>query len=499
MTENIASIALLILFFTPNIVTAAFKIPDSGQTKCYQAVSPYSEIPCTGTGQDGAYNINPMSYTDNGNGTVTDNNTSLMWQKEDNNQTYNWYQASGSYDSTYNPSAHNVCRSLNVGDYTDWRLPSMKELVSIVDFGVGGFEPTIKEEYFPGTSLSYYWTSTDVAGSTEWARGVSFWTANIGGFTKDYHSNYVRCVRGGQETSTLIDNGNGTVTDNLTGLTWQQGELGPMTLGSALSHCELLSLGGHSDWRLPNIKEHGSLIDESRYNLTINTLFFPNAVASSYWSSTSNTDHLEEARCVNFGQGVNTSIIKDYGYYIRCVRGGHGLLLNLLISFAGTGNGTVTVSGIRSGESDSFSSNENSSEYFDFDTSVNLNASPAEYSIFSGWTGACGSTANCTVLMDSDKSITATFNNDIVHMCRIEDSSTYYSTLQDSYNGVPASGTIKVWGTDFTENLKANINKLVLVEGGYNSSYTSNTGYTTLDGVLTISLGTLVIENLVIR
>jgi len=46
----------------------AFQLPDTGQTKCYRTVSPYPEIPCAGTGQDGACNINPMSFTDNGNG-----------------------------------------------------------------------------------------------------------------------------------------------------------------------------------------------------------------------------------------------------------------------------------------------------------------------------------------------------------------------------------------------------------------------------------------------
>jgi hypothetical protein len=59
----------------------AFKLPDSGQTKCYQSVSPFDEIDCAGTGQDGAYSYNPLSYTDNGDGTVTDNNTGLIWQK----------------------------------------------------------------------------------------------------------------------------------------------------------------------------------------------------------------------------------------------------------------------------------------------------------------------------------------------------------------------------------------------------------------------------------
>ncbi len=72
---------IALLLFCSAALSEAFKLPDTGQTKCYQVVSPYAEIHCAGTGQDGAYNINPMSYTDNGNGTVTDNNTGLMWQK----------------------------------------------------------------------------------------------------------------------------------------------------------------------------------------------------------------------------------------------------------------------------------------------------------------------------------------------------------------------------------------------------------------------------------
>jgi hypothetical protein len=106
MIKKIAILTLLLLCIIPCIASAAFKLPDTGQTMCYQAVSPYAETPCPGTGQDGAYPINPMSYTDNVKGTVTDNNTGLMWQKcsvgqnndascSGNALTYNWYQASG--------------------------------------------------------------------------------------------------------------------------------------------------------------------------------------------------------------------------------------------------------------------------------------------------------------------------------------------------------------------------------------------------------------------
>ena len=70
---------IVLLLFGSAVTSEAFKLPDTGQTKCYQGVSPYDEIP---SGQDGAYNINPLSYTDNGNGTVTDNNTGLCGSRK---------------------------------------------------------------------------------------------------------------------------------------------------------------------------------------------------------------------------------------------------------------------------------------------------------------------------------------------------------------------------------------------------------------------------------
>ena len=108
-------ICILILTVTASAtLSEAFNLPDTGQTKCYDSAG--AEIPCAGTGQDGAYTINPMSFTDNDNGTVTDNNTSLMWQKQDDGAIYNWYQASGTYDATYNPSSQDVCGSLNTSE-----------------------------------------------------------------------------------------------------------------------------------------------------------------------------------------------------------------------------------------------------------------------------------------------------------------------------------------------------------------------------------------------
>lgn len=71
------------LMFAPDAF--AFKLPDTGQTTCYHPGG--SVITCPPPGdplaQDGSYDINPLSYTDNGDGTVTDNNTGLVWQQVD--------------------------------------------------------------------------------------------------------------------------------------------------------------------------------------------------------------------------------------------------------------------------------------------------------------------------------------------------------------------------------------------------------------------------------
>ena len=93
-------------WFGKAVIIFKFKFPDTGQTRSYTDVF----------GEDSDYLINAPSYTDNGDGTVTDNSTDLMWQQEDDDNTYNWYEATGTVDNDYNvDGAIDVCVSLTTG------------------------------------------------------------------------------------------------------------------------------------------------------------------------------------------------------------------------------------------------------------------------------------------------------------------------------------------------------------------------------------------------
>ncbi len=104
------------------------------------------------------------SYTDNRDGTVTDNVTKLMWQQTLPGMQYAWADA-----VTY-------CSTLALAGHSDWRLPSFIELTSILNYGVALPAPNIDATAFPGTPAAPFWCSTPVAGSPTVA-----WTVNFNG------------------------------------------------------------------------------------------------------------------------------------------------------------------------------------------------------------------------------------------------------------------------------------------------------------------------------
>jgi hypothetical protein len=123
---------------------------------------------------------NSEAYTDNGDQTVTDNVTGLMWQKAVPTGTYMWTQAVA------------YCQTVTLGAHSDWRLPSRIELVSIVDAGLS--DPSINGMHFPSTPTAYFWSSSPVASSTSGAWYVDFNSGNTS--YNDMSDTYdVRCVR----------------------------------------------------------------------------------------------------------------------------------------------------------------------------------------------------------------------------------------------------------------------------------------------------------------
>ncbi len=122
------------------------------------------------------------SYSDNGDGTITDNNTALIWQKEDDNNTYT------------HSEAIDYCSHLDLGDSIKWRLPTIDELVSITD--KGRVSPAINP-IFTNTDGDYYWSFSSVAyySSDAWVVYFDYGHDFVSG--KDY-SGLVRCVGAGE-------------------------------------------------------------------------------------------------------------------------------------------------------------------------------------------------------------------------------------------------------------------------------------------------------------
>jgi Protein of unknown function (DUF1566) len=372
-----------LLFFA--VCAFAAPVPDTGQTKCYDVEGSAITCPSPGQplyGQDANYNINPMSYTKlDGSGnplpdsatswvTVKDNVTGLVWETKTNqdgktdynnphdaDNTYTWFDnnpaTNGGYSGPLNEwNTEGFIRALNAanyGGYSDWRLPTVKELSKIANFSISPYagKPAINAGYFLNTAASWYWSSTASSSNTKNAWFVDFSYGSDFIFDKDVAC-YARAVRGGKsgalgysvigsfdtmgsglsdDVSTAIggyaDNGDGTVTDTSSGLMWQQkAGSSTQTWEQALAYCEGLNLGGHTDWRLPTIKELGSLVDYSRYNPAINTTYFPNEAASWYWSSTTLASGYGYAWIVDFNYGYDSNNRKTDSNYVRSVRGG---------------------------------------------------------------------------------------------------------------------------------------------------------------------------------
>ena len=326
-----------------------FPLPDTNQRLCYDDAG---EIACAGTpgdpscattdwcGQDAQYGWDTAHeaterYTVSGSAEpiVTDNVTGLEWQGCPAGQSGSDC-AGGSTSSMNWEDAVSFCDGLTWAGHEDWHLPDRYELQSIVDYG--RLFPSIDVTAFPGMPLTSFWLSSSYAGSPSLAWYVSF---NFGCVSYNAKANVyaVRCVRFGQpalERFTRFGTDEPMVLDNVTGLMWQgcaAGKSGIYCTGSyntytwhdALSYCEGLNWTDHEDWRLPDIKELASIVDDHRTYPSIDTSTFPRTPSTWLWSSSSYASSPSSAPLVSFVSGdVGTISDKVNVYAVRCVRSG---------------------------------------------------------------------------------------------------------------------------------------------------------------------------------
>jgi formylglycine-generating enzyme required for sulfatase activity len=258
---------------------------------------------------------NPQSYTDNGDGTVTDNVTGLMWQ-----------QAAPTTNTTWTDAVA-YCSTLPLGGHADWRMPSEIELVSLND--TSRTTPCLNVTYFPGTSPTELrvWSSTLRPSMPD---AVWIVDLDLGGAITSGKSatGPVRCVRpaAGGGSAARYTTGAGTVYDTRTRLTWQE----PVTSttlawADAKTHCAGLgaSLGG-TGWRLPTVNELQTLLDPSRETPAIDTTFFPSTpttFSAFFWTASRVAGtRVTDAWAVNFGVGNADLDVMSASYPARCVR-----------------------------------------------------------------------------------------------------------------------------------------------------------------------------------
>ena len=124
------------------------------------------------------------------------------------------------------------------------------------------------------------------------------------------------------------------VTDKVTGLIWQRCSLGQSgadcSMGSAATYnwsealqaAESVRASTGKGWRLPNIKELQSIVEEACYNPAINLSVFPGTASSDFWSATPNAYSSSNAWYVHIGYGYSYSYGRSYSFYVRHVRAG---------------------------------------------------------------------------------------------------------------------------------------------------------------------------------
>ncbi|MBN1523856.1 MAG: DUF1566 domain-containing protein [Spirochaetales bacterium] len=317
-------------------VTGTISLPKTGQTNSIA------------TGDDGDLEMGTdfpyPRFTIHSNGTLTDNLTGLMWEQTPVSTTYNWVNAFETRIADLNTA--------ELGGYSDWRLPNRNEFRSLMNYGLPGgyleFSGWLAGQGFYNLDAVEFWTSSTFYEDANYAWVVHLMGGHVLSGQKT-SARRVLAVRGtttgpasvpvtgqslvfhlGDDDRALAagipwpsprfnDNGNGTVTDNLTGLMWLKtpgttGYSWSAACSTGLAAFNTALVGGYSDWRMPNVNELASIVNHGSGAGTVadwlNLNGFSEVPASIYWTSTCYAGDVVPSQYwfVSMGQGpVNVS------------------------------------------------------------------------------------------------------------------------------------------------------------------------------------------------
>ncbi len=336
----------------------SYPIVGTGQTKCYDN---HREIepPKPGQpfyGQDAQIAGHAPSYTLGTDGlTVCDNVTGLTWQRSPDTNGDGEITRKDKLTLAQAQALPAKLNAATFGGFDDWRLPTIKELYSLIMFSgsdpsgpstdASKMKPFIDTRFFKfaygNTANGERLIDSQDASSTKFVGksyqgfnklfGVNFADGRIKGYDLQMPSGnmektfFVQCVRGNPKygQNDFKDNGDGTITDRATGLMWTKGDSGKgMNWEEALAWVQQKNKDkylGRNDWRLPSVKELQSLVDYTRSPDTsqspaIDPLFTCTPIANEikkpdyayYWSGTTHASLLAggNAAYVAFGRAA---------------------------------------------------------------------------------------------------------------------------------------------------------------------------------------------------